>query len=268
MKKIWLIGLLFISSVIHAADHNKEVIEQYLKRSLSQELAKNPSIKAKVEYIRFLSQKQVDKDWTGYYVSMKLKIMENGQGRTTFVRSPLFTNGKMVTDDLSTPLGGQISTELVPTIPSGMYDAEHYVAGNKNALHRLVLFTDPLCPSCRMVMPRILKKVRDNPSKYVLYVYHYPLESIHPESAGIVKGMIALWRSGKRDVFDRVYSEDIASSSDLNRMYGGFKISKKDIAQYKKDLEKTELLAVAGTPYLYFDGVMDSHGRKFFNIVK
>jgi len=264
--RIFVLILVFLCLTSSAAmDAKQIVIYKYLKQQLNQELIKNPGNKVKIVYTRFLTSKTVDQTWSGYFVSMKLNVSNGKESETRFFRSVLFTDGKYVTDELSTPLGDQIAADLTPKVTKDMYDAEHYVCGNKNALHKLVLFTDPLCPACRIAMPKILKKVRQNPTLFALYVYHYPLINLHPKSEEIVKGVISLTRAGKKDIFDKVYTEDISSAEDLRRMYGSYKITQKDVVNYKKDLEATERLAVVGTPSLYFDGVLDPFGKKFFS---
>ena len=252
---------------LFAGDINHELLTSYLKQSISKEVAKQPNKKALIKNIRFLTSKKIDKTWTGYFISMKVTVFDNGESGAEVIPAQviLFTDGKSVTEELAGPLGQDITASLIPTVDESMYAADHIIAGNKSAKHKIVVFSDPVCPGCRKALPRILTRVRNNPNEFVLYFYHFPLEHIHPEAVGIVKGMIALHRIGKRDVIDRVYTEDIQSFSDLKKMYGDIKISEKDVQHYKNDLDVTERLAVAGTPALYYDGVNDPHGKRFFS---
>lgn len=255
-----------VSMSLFAGDINQDLITNYLKQSIAKEAAKQPGKKASVKSIRFLTTKKIDKLWTGYFISMKVNVADDGEAAAEVIPANviLFTDGKSVKEELAGPLGQDITASLLPVVNEAMYDTDHLIAGNKNAKHKIIVFSDPICPGCRKVIPKILERVRNNPNEFALYFYHFPLEHIHPEAVDLVKGMIALHRMGKKDVIDRVYKGDIQNIDDLKRMYGSFKITQKDVQHYKNDLEVTEQLAVGGTPTLFYDGVNDLHGKKFF----
>lgn len=262
MKKIAALMLIGISLY---ANPNHDAITGFLKRSVAAEAIKYPGKKVNIKDIRFLNSKKIDKDWTGYFVTAKIDVTENGEQETVRYQSIFFTNGSLVTDQMSTPLAKDIQSDLVPKAVPAMYDEAHWIAGNKGAKNKIVLFSDPQCPGCRHWVPKIIEKVKANPNKFVLYFYHYPLTQIHPESAEIVQGMIALHRMGKDDIVERVYREEVNSAVDLEKMFGGYKVTKKDIEHYKNDLEWVEKLAVPGTPGLYVNGELDLGGKKFFS---
>lgn len=264
LKQKIIIAGLFLSVLLSASDKNEAAITQYLKQGIAKESARQLK-EASLNSIRFLNSKKIDDTWTGYFVALKVDVMESGSIETLPLTSILFTDGKRVIEEIQTPLAQEIKQDLVPKINPSMYGLDHHVAGNINAKHKIVVFSDPICPGCRKAIPQILNRVRNNPAEFSLYFYHYPLERIHPEAVNIVKGMIALQGMGKKDVIDRVYKEEIQNIDDLKGLYGNFKITKKDIQHYKNDLEVTEKLAVGGTPTLYYDGVADPRGKKFFN---
>lgn len=266
MKKI--AGLL-IAPILAAslyADANHDAITGFLKNSIAKEALKYPEKKVLIRDIRFLNSKKLDKEWTGYYVTAKLDVTENGEREIAPYQSVLFTNGKVVTWQLATPLAEDIAADLTPKVPSVMYDSRHLIAGSAKAKHKIVVFSDPLCPACQHWVPKVIEKVKNNPSRFALYYYHFPLEQLHPESPGIVKGMIALQRSGKKGVVERVYRGGVENEIDLEKMYGGYRVTKKDIEHYKSDLEWAEKLAVRGTPSLYLDGELDVGGKNFWKM--
>lgn len=256
--------LSIIASVSLYAGPHQDAIKTYLEQSISKESVKSGK-KATISGFSFSQGKQVDKEWAGYFVRAKINVLENGGNQVIPFSSVFFTNGYFVTNELSTPKADDIKEDLYPKITPSMYDDERLIAGNKNAKHKLVLFSDPICPACRQAVPRILQKVRNNPSEYALYYYHFPLQQIHPTAYAVSQGMIALHRMGKKDVLDRVYGDGVETMKELEIMYGGIKITKKDKEHLEEDLNVTEYLAVRGTPTLYFDGEMDLGGKKFFS---
>ena len=263
--KAGFFSLLMFSAAAFANERDETLINKFMKQELAKEISKMPDKKASIQSIRFLTEKKINKIWTGYFFVMKISLTEDGETKVAPSKFIMFTDGQTVTGELPSHLAKNIVVDLTPKIEPLMYDEDHYVAGNKNAKHKIVVFSDPICPGCRNAIPKILDKVRKNPKDYVLYFYHFPLEQIHPQAAGIVKSMNALERLGKHDVIDRVYRGEVDSVDDLQRIYGKFKITKKDVEKYKNDLEVTERMAVAGTPSLYYDGESDPFGKKFFN---
>lgn len=266
LKRLLLImSVMLLWTTCYGSQKDETVIKNYLIGTVDKGNTLSLDKEVKIREVNFLNSKKVDEQWTGYYVSMRLMVLEGKKKSVVPVSFVLFTDGKVVTKDLAIPGAQDIASGLLPAIIPSMYNDEHFLAGHKNAKHKLVVFSDPICPACRNALPKILNKVRSNPDEFVLYYYHFPLENLHPQAPSLVKGMIALQRMGKKGIVDQVYTQDIKSLGALNKVYGSIKITQKDIKHYNYDLKMVEKLAVSGTPTLYYDGEIDQYGKKFFN---
>jgi len=77
--------------------------------------------------------------------------------------------------DMKIPVKSQLKPDLDPNI----YDDKHLIAGDKDAKHKLVVFSDPQCPFCKEIVPNMYKIVKEYPKRFALYYYHMPLLRLH-----------------------------------------------------------------------------------------
>jgi protein-disulfide isomerase len=144
------------------------------------------------------------------------------------------------------------------------------VFGNENAKHKIVIFSDPLCPYCQRSIPPLLDYVKKYPKTFAVYYYHLPLERIHPAAVTLTKAMTVATNKGNPDAIARGYSAKVGAKEGSNKVIleafnraTGMKLELKDVlnADVSKHLEHdrevaTELM-VNSTPTIFFDGKKD-----------
>jgi phosphate transport system protein len=58
---------------------------------------------------------------------------------------------------------------MYPKIGKQYYKEEYLIAGDREAKHKLLVFSDPLCPNCTTVLPELIKDANKNPKILALY---------------------------------------------------------------------------------------------------
>jgi len=264
---------LLLSSLVHATTTSKKV-EDFL----SDEFSDNPrieSVDVKVEDVVPLKDL---KGWNGYIVNVKAKLKSLPKGKQKIEQKMIwFSNGTMITKTLTNMNTLENMTEAVkPPFKDKYYRKENLIYGNPNAKHKIVFFSDPLCPFCRGFVPKAIREIKENPEKFAIYYYHLPLERIHPASVTIVKAAIAAQNQGVKDVVLKMYNTHVsARERDVAKILKAFNkavgthITKKDIQSkevtdaLKEDAKVSRDLFVAGTPTVYLDGKIDKTKKKY-----
>ncbi|SFZ98321.1 Secreted protein, suppressor for copper-sensitivity ScsC [hydrothermal vent metagenome] len=253
---------------------DNKVLVKYVKRNI----VKNP--KVTVEGVTVLEQK-THKDlpgWTVLLTTMDLKY----EGKTVHAPETMFVKGNLITGHLvNQRTGNDYRGEIKPTVPKSMYDDKHLLFGNKNAKHKILVFSDPQCPFCMELVPEIMKAAKNNPDKIALYYYHLPLLRIHPVSGELTKIMHLAQEQGKKDVVLKMYSLKIdprETNSDkiiaAVKKHTGFVVTKdqlntKDVENaLKADENAASKLMVTGTPTVYIDGHWDKMRTGFEKLIK
>lgn len=209
------------------------------------------------------------KDFKVYFIKFKLKNKKTG--KIFDAPEKVFSNGTFLTTsliDLKTKDDLRMST--YPELPSSIYNEEHLISGEANATNKIVVFSDPRCPSCRIVMPELLNFAEQNREKVALYYYHFPLTNIHPKAEFISKMMIADINKNKnknKNIIKKVYLADFDLSPNLKvellKMYNkevGSDLNITDITTFKANEElKNDIkigndIAIAGTPTIFLNG--------------
>ncbi len=257
--------VILLSSFLEASNAD---IENFLKKSFS----KNPNIvKLDVKVKQKLKLKRL-KSWDAYVVSISATVKTKAKNRTIKQNMVWFSNGEIITPDL---LDIKTTKSLKDTdlnlFRNKFYKKENLISGNPDAKHKVVIFSDPLCPFCKRLVPKALKFMMKQPKKYAIYYFHLPLLAIHPASETIVKAAIVAEKQGKKDVILNIYKIKIsAHESNVKKILKAFnKVMKTDIKesdinkpsvlkQLEDDEEVSASLMVSGTPSLYFDGKKDN----------
>ena len=241
-------------------------LEAFIKKSV----VTNP--KVKINAIEVVAQKPVPnvKDWTVYMVVMDLTF------RKKSIKAPetIFVNekaGLASMDIFSTASGKSLRRTIKPDLPTSYYDDEHLLFGNKNAAHKLVIFSDPDCPFCRQDVPKTIEVVKKNPDKLALYYYHMPLLKLHPVSDVLTRIMEVLQKQNRiEDAFKMYklkisYRETNATKilAEVKKQFGieitEAAINKQEIKDaVKADTDKGTSMMVNGTPTYYYDGAYDN----------
>ena len=122
------------------------------------------------------------KGWTAMFLVVEFSDKNSGD-IVANESMTLFQKGSVITDRLyNLKEWKNYGAILKPSLPENIYDKSHLVAGNENAEHKFVIFSDPLCPFCKKAFPSIYKKAKENPDKYALYYYTRIIENLHPAS--------------------------------------------------------------------------------------
>jgi protein-disulfide isomerase len=258
-----------------SAEVNKELLIQYVKNSI----VKHPKIVVKDVTI-FEERKDVPlKEWSVIFGSVKAEV----QGRTAEIPLMFFMSGNIVTTTLTNfETGIAYNETIVPTFPEQeIYSDKHLLFGNKDAKHKIIIFSDPQCPFCMKIVPQVMKAVKKNPTEMALYYYHLPLLAIHPVSDVLTRVMYVAQKEKKLDVIEKIYSlkidpklEDTDKILKAVKKHTGYSVDKEKIeSQEVKDAIKYDQtmanrLLVQGTPVFYVDGKLDKSRNKYKAFIK
>jgi len=255
-----LIATITLSA--NSTPDNKQLVK-YVKRNI----VKNPQVK--VNGVTLI-EKKTHKDLPGWDIllttmDLTYKKKEIHAPEIMFVKDGLVT-GHLV--DLKS--GRDYRNEIKPTVPEKMYDDAHLLFGNKDAKHKIIVFSDPMCPFCQEVVPEIMKAAKAHPDKIALYYYHLPLKRIHPVSPVLTRIMHAAQKEGKKDVVEKMYSlkinpreTNVTKILPAVKKHTGYAITEKKVnsKELKDALQADEDAAgrmmVSGTPTVYIDGEWD-----------
>ena len=251
-------------------------LEEYVKK----DLIKNPQIKVEgVELIEKIDLKDA-KGWQAYMFLMQLNIKKKTDKypETVYVNE---TSGLVSTSLFNYKTHKQVGKDLRPNVNISYYNDAHLIAGKKDAKHKLVVFSDPMCPFCQRYVPDIYKDVKANPDEFALYYYHMPLTRIHPVSGVLTRVMEVLQHQGKIDDAMKMYSLNISlRETNEDKILAAVKkqlkveVSKADINSQeikdamKFDKDKATRIMLKGTPTVYIDGKFDPETvsyKKFIN---
>jgi protein-disulfide isomerase len=170
---------------------------------------------------------------------------------------------------------------IQPKLPKGIYDDAYLLYGNKNAKHKIIVFSDPLCPFCRMSVPGLMKAAREHPDQIALYYYHLPLISLHPASGTLVRIMELANKQGRKDIVEKMYQlkidyklKDEKKIADIVAKETGYKVDPKVLhqpwidAHLKQAKNFSRKLLVTGTPTVFADGKKDPTRERYKSFIK
>ena len=275
-----LLSLAVITTLSVSAGDNADDVKSYVKEYM----IKNKDVK--VTQVDIIDSKLLDepKGWEAFFVNIHANVKK---GPTIFdkvtVPETLFVkDGYTVPTLINLSNGEDLKMTLKPELKSNVYDEKHLVAGNKNAKHKLVVFTDPMCPFCRQKVPEIYKVVKENPDTFALYYYHLPLTRIHPVSDIITRAMqVAKAKGLSEDKVMELYKlkvepREVNATKVLAEIKKQFNldITEKEINDEKIskeiifDREIATQSMVTGTPTLYIDGKWNPSRNGYKKLMK
>ena len=245
------------------AQPDNKVLLKYIKKAV----VKNPQVK--VKGVTVIESKTHEKlpGWTILLTTMDLEYQKKDihAPEMMFIKDGVIT-GHLV--DLKT--GNDYRDNIKPTVPASYYDDAHLLFGNKNAAHKVLVFSDPQCPFCQEVVPAIFKAAKENPAKIAVYYYHLPLLRIHPVSDVLTRVMHVAQHEGKMDVVEKIYSlkinpqeKDVKKILAAVKKHTGYSVTEAKVnAKSVKDAVKADAdaagrMMVSGTPTIYIDGEWD-----------
>jgi thiol:disulfide interchange protein DsbC len=275
MLKSLSITAILASSLFANATVDKVVTEFQTNR-----ISANPQVK--LESLSIFLKKELPTGWYGYVFDIKANV----NGQTVEAKDTVFSNGTLVTPELMDVKNGRsFKDALTPSMSNEYYSEKHLIAGNKNAKHKVVIFSDPLCAFCVDYLPEAINKAKQNPDLIALYYYHFPLLRIHPAADVVTRAMIVAKEKGVKDIELKIYQAnllDSLSSKESNQQLILDSVNKvlktsitlkeidapKIVSQLEKDMKMTDDMMVQGTPTIFVDGQMDRNRRVFEGLKK
>ncbi len=271
MLKLLTITLL-LNSVLFAGTSN-EAVEKYLEKNFKS----NPNILAlKVKVVDKMSLEKL-KGWDALIVSVEATVKAKEENREIKQKMIWFTNGTIITQELTDIQTGDSLKELVsPSFKNEYYKKENLLYGNANAKHKVVIFSDPLCPFCRGYVPKAIQEMKKSPDMFAVYYYHFPLPSLHPASIELAQAAIAAELKGEKDVILKLYTVEVdARERDVSKILAAFNkalntdikpadLTSEAVQKHNKgDLSVAEDVMIQGTPTVFFDGKIDKTKRLY-----
>ncbi len=256
------------------AQPDNKLLLKYVKKAV----VKNPEVK--VKGVTVLESKTDERlpGWTILLTTMDLEYQkkEIHAPETMFVKDGLVT-GHLV--DLKT--GNDYRDNIKPSVPQSYYNDAHLLFGNKDAEHKILIFSDPQCPFCQELVPEIFNAARENPTKIAVYYYHLPLLRIHPVSDVLTRVMHVAQHEGKMDVVAKIYSLKInPRETDMTKIlsavktHTGYSVTAAQVnaKEVKEAMKADEIAAgkmmVSGTPTIYIDGKWDKMRTGYKSLIK
>lgn len=269
-----LLSTTLIATLSLSAASNEAEVEAFIKNHL----VKAPRVKVTdIDIINKQSPEEL-KGWDVYFVNIHAEIKQSPTvtdkvdvPETIFIKDGMAANTLI---DIKT--GKDYHKLLKPDLKPEIYNDKHLFAGNKDAKHKIVVFSDPQCPFCQEKVPEIYQAVKEHPETFAMYYYHLPLLKIHPVSDIIVRAMLI---EQERKNFDKVidmYTLDIDPRETnlttvvekLNKQFS-LNLTEKEIdsESIAKELEFDKDMAtksmVTGTPTVYVDGKWDMSRNEY-----
>ena len=280
MLKSLTIASLLSSSLLANSAKNDDILLKYEQKRVAGFIKR---INGKINNIDIVLKKDLQKDgWYGYAFNLDINI----KGKDVSQKDFLFAKGDLIAPELiNVKTKRSYKDMMYPNLSKEYFSKKHLIAGNPNAKHSLVLFSDPLCPICIDEVPMIMKKIMDNPKNIALYYYHMPLD-MHPTAKTLSKAAMIAKEMGIKDIDYKVYNTDFSNFYDtykekdnkkaLDKFNEIFKTNitmaqigeKKYSDNLKDDLKMAEDAFVNGTPTVFFDGVVDKTRSKYEEFLK
>jgi len=274
--KIKILLLMFIATVQLLAVTQKSV-EVYVKKHIEK------TTNSPVKHIETISSYIIDgtNGWRVYFLSLDIEAKIGNKTVPGKANQVVFNKGSKVTFSLKDNNGNDYSKILKPKVPMSAYDAAHLLAGNVNAKHKVLVMSDPFCPFCQEIVPKLIETVQKNPETFALYYYHLPLLKIHPASDITTKAMHVFQERGEIEklkqcyhllVSEREKNPKVILKAIKDKTGVTFTESELNTPQIKNafafDKAMKKRLMITGTPTIFIDGLWDPTRFKYKEYVK
>jgi thioredoxin-related protein len=213
--------------------------------------------------------------WKAVKVNITGHFQQNGRTVPINEKQVFFTDGNNFTSDLISLNGEEWKKLFEPKVNVKHYKKENLISGSENSKHKIVIFSDPLCPYCQRSVPPMLEYVSKYPKTFAVYYYHLPLERIHPAAVTITRLMRVAQNSGNFGVVSSGYKTDVnGKESDQEKIVAQFNkatglkltlqdsLKKEIVDAVNEDVHIANDLEVRGTPTIFLDG--DKSKRRDF----
>ena len=274
MSKLLSSTVLVTVTLSATAQPDNKTLVKYVKRAV----VKNPQVTVKGVTV---IESKTHKDLPGWNILLTTMDLEY-QKKEIHAPEMMFVKDGLVTGhliDLKT--GNDYRDNIKPTVPTSYYNDAHLLFGNKDAKHKVLIFSDPQCPFCMELVPEIFKAAKENPTTMAVYYYHLPLLRIHPVSDILTRVMHVAQHEGKIDVIEKLYSLKISpKETNMTKIlsavqkHTGYSVSSEKVdakevkAAIKADADDAAKMMVSGTPTVYIDGEWDKMRDGYKELIK
>jgi len=268
--------LLMLIATVHLFAVSQKSVEFYVKRYMEKKMH------SKVEKIETLSSYEIGgtKGWKVYFLALNVKMKMGTVYRNKDIYQVVYNKGKKIAFSLKNKQGNEYSKVLKPHVAKSAYDAEHLLAGDANAKHKILIFSDPFCPLCQEIIPELISTVQSHPQTFALYSYHLPLVRIHPASEFVTKVMYLLQKERDIEGFKAMYHLLIsereknaqkifnAIEQKIGKKFTLSDVNTKEITKaFNLDKKLKKRLMVTGTPTIFIDGVWDASRLQYKKLI-
>ncbi len=274
---------LLTTTIVATLSINASTSEAEVKDYIMNHMVNNSRIK--VTSVDMIGKKALDnpKGWEAFFVNIHADVKKTPTvtDKITVPETVFAKDGFAVPTLIDMKTGKDLKSQIKPKLDPKLYDDEHLFAGDKNAKHKILIFSDPQCPFCKEIVPKIYKAVKENPKTLALYYYHMPLLRIHPVSDAISRVMLIEQKKGHFDRVMDMYSLEFNPREvnatkilgKINKKYG-LNITEKDIdakdiadrLRYDENMGTKSM--VAGTPTVYIDGQWDKSRKAYMKYIE
>lgn len=218
--------------------------------------------------------------WQAYFVSIEADVKQGAETRRINQNGTYFVSGNVIAPELvNLKTGERYNDTVAPDFDDAFYTKFNRISGEANAMHKVVIFSDPLCPFCRRYVPDALAYMAKYPKTFAVYYYHLPLAGLHPAAVTLTKAAIAAEQNGTENAVQKLYKVEInANEKDEQKILSAFnktfgtKIDLSDIRssavlkQFEFDQKVAQSMMVAGTPTVFFNGQKDPSKNKYKDV--
>ena len=258
--------LLIVLFTLHLNALDNKGIHHYIKQYMEKKMH------SKVEKIETISSYPIQgtHGWKVYFLSLDMNVKMGKVIRKRTISQVVFAKGNRIAFALKNSKNQNYKKLLKPKVPHSAYDDKHLLVGNKNAKHKILVMSDPFCPFCQEIIPKLIDDVIANPDTFALYYYHLPLLRIHPASDTTSRAMLIFQKKNDVKNLKKMYhllvnprerNADIILK-EINKQAG---TNIKRVHIYTDEIEKDlkedhtlkKRLMVTGTPTIFIDDVWD-----------
>ena len=269
-----LLSLAVLATLSLNAGMGVDDVKDYIKHHM----VKNDQVK--VESVEIIDSQALDapKGWEVYFVNIHANVKKSKTiiDKVVVPETLFVKDGYFVPTLINMKTGEDYKRILKPKLKDEMYNKKHLIAGNKDAKHKIVVFSDPQCPFCQTIVPKLYTAAVENPKTFALYYYHFPLLRIHPVSDIISRAMVVEQAKGNFKKVIEMYKLKINPRevnatkvlAKINKEYG-LNITEEQLntdaveEELKFDKKMSNQSMVSGTPTVYIDGIWDPSRKKY-----
>jgi protein-disulfide isomerase len=201
LRKAFLSLALIGGLSLHAS-----VLSDNIKKEFSEKLGDSLPDNVSVSKIEIVSESNIDDsfslpEWKMVHVRYMLSE-DNGETRVGLEK--VITNGEhIILDVIGLDGGVSLKNSSSFAFDSRDYLPELRLLGNGKSSDKLIVFSDPECPACKSILPKLLDIVTTKKNLDFYYIDN-PLRQIHPTSP-ILSTLIVASKADKVSLLKAVY---------------------------------------------------------------